>query len=324
MNKITKLFNNQRMRSFDEKTRTVEFIISDNTTDRYGDIVNQDWDLKNYWNNPVLLWGHDPSQIDNVLGKCLEINTQEEDDRMLTTAKFQLAEAGTSKGVDTVFKLIQQGILRTVSVGFISHEIAQAENQKGETQNILKGNELLEVSVVPIPANPNAIALSYEDGSLNDKDIKFMEKSLENALTLVKKSVYDKIEISKNSKTQSQKKEFQMTDEDVKKIVEALMAELSPILSELKPKEDNKPEGEKPEEDKKPEEDTSDEKPTSETPTPNEDNGEDEEDEDKKPKAKSKQIDDDGAFDENEELNEEQEKAFREELEKEYQKQLTK
>nr|DAV59307.1 MAG TPA: prohead protease [Caudoviricetes sp.] len=288
MNKITKLFNNQRMRSFDEKTRTVEFIISDNTTDRYGDIVNQDWDLKNYWNNPVLLWGHDPSQIDNVLGKCLEINTQEEDDRMLTTAKFQLAEAGTSKGVDTVFKLIQQGILRTVSVGFISHEIAQAENQKGETQNILKGNELLEVSVVPIPANPNAIALSYEDGSLNDKDIKFMEKSLENALTLVKKSVYDKIEISKNSKTQSQKKEFQMTDEDAKKIVEALMAELSPILSELKPKEDDKPE------------------------------------EDKKPKAKSKQNDDDGAFDENEELNEEQEKAFREELEKEYQKQLTK
>lgn len=318
MNKITKLFNNQRMRSFDEKTRTVEFIISDNTTDRYGDIVNQDWDLKNYWNNPVLLWGHDPSQIDNVLGKCLEINTQEEDDRMLTTAKFQLAEAGTSKGVDTVFKLIQQGILRTVSVGFISHEIAQAENQKGETQNILKGNELLEVSVVPIPANPNAIALSYEDGSLNDKDIKFMEKSLENALTLVKKSVYDKIEISKNSKTQSQKKEFQMTDEDVKKIVEALMAELSPILSELKPKEDEKPE-EKPE-------DTSDETPTSETPNTDTDTeqGEDEEDEDKKPKAKSKQNDDDGAFDENEELNEEQEKAFREELEKEYQKQLEK
>ena len=318
MNKITKLFNNQRMRSFDEKTRTVEFIISDNTTDRYGDIVNQDWDLKNYWNNPVLLWGHDPSQIDNVLGKCLEINTQEEDDRMLTTAKFQLAEAGTSKGVDTVFKLIQQGILRTVSVGFISHEIAQAENQKGETQNILKGNELLEVSVVPIPANPNAIVLSYEDGSLNDKDIKFMEKSLENALTLVKKSVYDKIEISKNSKTQSQKKEFQMTDEDVKKIVEALMAELSPILSELKPKEDEKPE-EKPE-------DTSDETPTSETPNTDTDTeqGEDEEDEDKKPKAKSKQNDDDGAFDENEELNEEQEKAFREELEKEYQKQLSK
>lgn len=315
MNKITKLFNNQRMRSFDEKTRTVEFIISDNTTDRYGDIVNQDWDLKNYWNNPVLLWGHDPSQIDNVLGKCLEINTQEEDDRTITTAKFQLAEAGTSKGVDTVFKLIQQGILRTVSVGFISHEIAQAENQNGEAQNILKGNELLEVSVVPIPANPNAIALSYEDGSLNDKDIKFMEKSLENALTLVKKSVYDKIEISKNSKTQSQKKEFQMADEDVKKIVEALMAELSPILSELKPKEDEKPE-EKPEE-------TSDETPTSETPTPDE-QGEDEEDEDKKPKAKSKQNDDDGAFDENEELNEEQEKAFREELEKEYQKQLTK
>lgn len=317
MNKITKLFNNQRMRSFDEKTRTVEFIISDNTTDRYGDIVNQDWDLKNYWNNPVLLWGHDPSQIDNVLGKCLEINTQEEDDRTLTTAKFQLAEAGTSKGVDTVFKLIQQGILKTVSVGFISHEIAQAENQKGETQNILKGNELLEVSVVPIPANPNAIALSYEDGSLNDKDIKFMEKSLENALTLVKKSVYDKIEISKNSKTQSQKKEFQMTDEDVKKIVEALMAELSPILSELKPKEDKKPE-DKPEE-------TSDETPTSETPNTDTDTeqGEDEEDEDKKPKAKSKQNDDDGAFDENEELNEEQEKAFREELEKEYQKQLT-
>ena len=38
----------------------------------------------------------------------------------------------------------------------------------------------------------------------------------------------------------------------------------------------------------------------------------------KKSVAKSEQEDEDGAFDENEELDEEAEKAFREELEKEY------
>lgn len=321
MKKYVKLFTNQRMKSFDEENRTVEFIISDNSKDRYGDRVEQDWNLKNYWNNPILLWGHDPSQINHVIGKCLEINTDEDEDgRSYTSAKFQFAEEGTSEGVDTVFKLVKQGILRTVSVGFLSNQMNYEKDEDDEYVS-LKDNELLEVSIVPIPANPNALALSYEDGTLDHKDMKFIEKQLEQSLDLVKKSVYDKIKLKNNSKTNNQK-EFQMTDEDIKKIVEALMEELpskiAEALSQEKAPKDEDEEAPKDEE-------TNTSKPDEEAPkeeTPEEEQPSDEDEEDKKPKAKSKQNDDDGAFDENEELNEEQEKAFREELEAEYQKQL--
>ena len=41
-------------------TGTFRMIISDNSLDRQGDIVNQDgFDLENYMKNPVVLWGHD-------------------------------------------------------------------------------------------------------------------------------------------------------------------------------------------------------------------------------------------------------------------------
>lgn len=43
---------------------------------------------------------------------------------------------------------------------------------------LLKDNELLEVSVVAIPANRNALALSFESGGLDTKDASFLIKSM--------------------------------------------------------------------------------------------------------------------------------------------------
>ncbi|KIM16532.1 hypothetical protein QV65_13240 [Rhodococcus erythropolis] len=43
---------------------------------------------------------------------------------------------------------------------------------------VLKDNELLEVSCVPIPANANAVALALKDGSLNTKDAQWMLRSM--------------------------------------------------------------------------------------------------------------------------------------------------
>ena len=111
MRKITKLFSNQSIKTIDEDKRQASYIISTDEVDRMGEVVEQSWDLKSYENNPIVLFGHDPSKPENVLGKALSITTEKDGDRTITKALVQFAEAGTSKGVDTVWSLVKQGIL---------------------------------------------------------------------------------------------------------------------------------------------------------------------------------------------------------------------
>lgn len=71
--------------------------------------------------------------------------------------------AGTEKA-QVVRQLYDEGIMKTVSVGFIPRE-RDAKNSK-----IITKAELLELSFVPVPANPNALSLQKE---MLDKGIQF-------------------------------------------------------------------------------------------------------------------------------------------------------
>ena len=80
MRKVTKLFIS-KAQSIDEKAMTATFKISDAQTDRMGEIVDQkSWNFTNYMENPLLLWGHDPSQPEYVLGQTLELAYDEKTD----------------------------------------------------------------------------------------------------------------------------------------------------------------------------------------------------------------------------------------------------
>ena len=62
MKRLTKLFNTKAS-SVDEEAKTIRFKISDDKPDQMGEIVDQEtWDLNNYMENPVLLWGHNPDE----------------------------------------------------------------------------------------------------------------------------------------------------------------------------------------------------------------------------------------------------------------------
>jgi len=265
MEKRVKLFTNLRVLAFDEKNREASFIISSDHKDRYGEIVEQSsWQLDNYKKNPIVLWGHNPELADNVLGQAVSIETKDDTDgHQITVAKMKFAEAGTSQNADTVFSLVRQGILRTVSVGFIPHAFKEIQDpETKESVLVLQENELLEFSIVPIPANPNAVALALDDGSIKEKDARFMLNSYEKEAEFIKASLCGKLE-----KTQPAKKETPMSDEDIKKLAQALasaieetvgkkLAELSAKLEktangeETKDDEDAKDAGEKDEKSK--------------------------------------------------------------------------
>lgn len=245
MRKFTKLFTTPKVLSLNEENREAEFIISSDHIDRYGEIVEQKWLLEEYKKNPIVLFGHNPSTADNVLGTCLGLEVKDgEDNHKITVAKMKFAEAGTSKNADTVFSLVKQGILKTVSVGFIPHIVKHIENENknGEEDTettVLSDNELLEFSIVPIPANPNAVALAYGDGSITEKDARYLVGLYEKEAKYLRSSLYDTIEKKKQDEENKE-----MSDEDIKKLAEALGAvideKIGKKLDELSAKLDGK------------------------------------------------------------------------------------
>ena len=165
--KIQKLFNIE-VKSINEDDRTVEFCFSDDSVDRYGERVDQaSWDVKNYKKNPVILWGHDPSRAENVIGTGDNIKLNQSGKSFIT------AQFDDDEHASLIFNKIKKGILRTVSAGFIPHTL-----EFDEDVPVLKDNELLEVSVVGIPANPNALALDYKAGAMKSADASYLIKSM--------------------------------------------------------------------------------------------------------------------------------------------------
>src|SRR5690606_7233450 len=122
--------------------------------DRYGDIVEPEgWVLSNFKKNPIALFGHNSNF---PVGRWE--NLRVEDGKLV--GKLVLAKRGTSYRLDEVIELVEQRILRAVSVGFrpLKSEPIDADKPYGPQR--YKKHELLETSVVSVPANPAALALA--------------------------------------------------------------------------------------------------------------------------------------------------------------------
>jgi len=130
----------------------MEFILSDETPDRMGDIVMSDgWDTANFERNPVALFGHNSSF---PVGTWTNISVK---DKALR-GHLVLAPKGISARIDEIRGLVEAGVLRAVSVGFRPRESRPLPGDSGGFA--FTKNELVEVSLVSIPANPNALAVA--------------------------------------------------------------------------------------------------------------------------------------------------------------------
>ena len=142
----------------DEDSRTVRFVASDETLDRYGDIVRCDWNLVPFKKNPVFLWNHSYGVPPIGTIEPVEVVGK----KLMASARF--AAAGVSDFADQLFRLVRAKILRAVSVGFTAprEKMVRIEDDEGRWTGGIEWNEpeLLEVSLVAVPANPKALAVA--------------------------------------------------------------------------------------------------------------------------------------------------------------------
>jgi len=118
-------------------------VASDESMDRTGESIPvESWDLTDYEKNPILLFAHDYKIPPIGIAKKIWIDTKERALKFIP--EFQTI---TKFGRD-IKRLFEQGFLKTFSVGFLPVYDDESE---------LVANQLLEISAVPVPANPNAV-----------------------------------------------------------------------------------------------------------------------------------------------------------------------
>lgn len=149
---MKKYFAKAYTKATSDDGKLVSVIGSTATVDRYGEIIDQgSWDLKHFKKNPVILWAHNLTLGEDrpPIGKATKVKVV--NNELQFDIQFDMADPFAAD----IFRKYKEGFLSAFSVGFIPHKIQRSDSDNDAP--ILMDNELLELSAVPVPANPEAL-----------------------------------------------------------------------------------------------------------------------------------------------------------------------
>jgi hypothetical protein len=168
-----------------EKEGTVEFVASDETLDCHREIVRvSGWKFTHFQKNAPFVDSHDYSSITKLLGQVTDFRVEK--GQLVEVVRYS-REPGTL--AEWAFKMVRDGFLRAVSVGFMPVRMATRwdtdprdfqtqlaelkldEQARGQLRAVYLEQEQIELSQCVLGANPNALAKAYKAGCLNDEDL---------------------------------------------------------------------------------------------------------------------------------------------------------
>jgi HK97 family phage prohead protease len=148
-------------KAVNDAERTIRFRISTDAVDREKDIVDpRGWHTDEFMKNPVVLFGHDYKSL--PVARALSLSADEHGLSMV--AQFPPAEVYPF--ADTVYQMVKAGFLNATSVGFKPMRW-DLEPERGGVR--YHEQTLLEASIVPIPANPQALVEARSLGMETDQ-----------------------------------------------------------------------------------------------------------------------------------------------------------
>ena len=143
---------NVEIREVDDPSRLIKFTgVSDQSAVRDGMFLEpRGVVLDNYKKNPVFLWAHDYSQP--AVGRAIAVTPNDRG------VEFDVEFAGRDINpfAEIVYQLYRRKFQRAVSVGWITQERDRDNLPENVRVRITKW-DLLELSAVPVPADPGAV-----------------------------------------------------------------------------------------------------------------------------------------------------------------------
>jgi HK97 family phage prohead protease len=142
-----------------DDSRKVRFVFSDGTVDRAGDSIDpKGWQTDAFLANPVALWAHDSSAP--PIGRASNVGPV--GSKLMGDIEFMPADI--SAFAESIYRMVKAGFVKAVSVGFIPLEYSFVNDSKRPFGIDFKKQELLEISVCPVPCNPNALQEAKAQG----------------------------------------------------------------------------------------------------------------------------------------------------------------
>lgn len=159
----------------EDSRKVYTFRASTSAVDRQNEVVDQSgWQLESYRLNPVILDSHKYGSIDDIIGKASRVEATPQG------LEVDIEFTKTEKGMQAE-QLVEDGFLRTVSVGFRS--LDRKPGRMNEPMVHLR-SELLEISLVAIPANREAVRIRSVD-DLEAKAGRRLSKNTSDKLRLI-------------------------------------------------------------------------------------------------------------------------------------------
>jgi len=158
---VTRIADTATVRAVDNEARTIDVVASTPAEDSHGTRIDQaGWMLEDFKKNPVITWAHDDRGFTasggRPIAKALPETVRVEDGKL--KMKIQFPKPGVFKFADEVFGLMADGYLNAVSVGFDAIKTEETETEDGDNEFWFRKQKLLEVAVVTIPSNSDALA----------------------------------------------------------------------------------------------------------------------------------------------------------------------
>jgi len=147
-----------RTKTANKGTGIYEVMISTESVDRSGDIVRAGGArIDSYMKNPIVLLGHNYSDLPIAKTTRLEIIPGKG-----LKAAFKFPTEGIHPLADQTRKLWDEGMINAASIGFNPIKWTPIDPADPYGPRDYTEYELLEWSIVPVPANQEALRLAYQ------------------------------------------------------------------------------------------------------------------------------------------------------------------
>jgi len=207
-------FGDVTVRAIDKESRTATFAAAtENGVETYGGreyLRMTGADLTRYRKNPVILDAHSYFETGAVIGRAkVSIKNRE----LVAEVTF----ASTTRA-EEAWQLVSEDFVRSLSVGFIPLDVKRLEDGEsdGNGQNRIEGParivrkwELYEISVVPVPADQDALRRA-QFGAAHEEllnEVRGLKRALTDSQNKEKKTMEDETKVEQSTEPATEQRQ---------------------------------------------------------------------------------------------------------------------